>query len=55
MSWIIAAHRCEVATPGDYVLLPWAADGELAVVPAGTKPAAAPKRELAKPDQPKFL
>ncbi len=31
------------------------ADGELAVVPAGTKPASAPKRELAKPDQPKFL
>jgi phenylpropionate dioxygenase-like ring-hydroxylating dioxygenase large terminal subunit len=31
MSWVIAAHRCELAAPGDYVLLPWAADGELAV------------------------
>jgi phenylpropionate dioxygenase-like ring-hydroxylating dioxygenase large terminal subunit len=29
-SWVIAAHHCELANPGDFVLLPWQR-GELAL------------------------
>ena len=29
--WHLAAHRCELAAPGDYVLLPWGTDGEAAL------------------------
>jgi phenylpropionate dioxygenase-like ring-hydroxylating dioxygenase large terminal subunit len=33
--WHIAAHRSELANPGDFILLPWTADGELAVANMG--------------------
>lgn len=35
MTWIIAAHRSELAEPGSFVLLPWKADGELALTNIG--------------------
>ena len=34
-SWHPIAHRCELATPGDFVVLPWSAHGEIAVTNIG--------------------
>lgn len=35
MNWLPIAHRCELARPGDYVLAPWRADGEVALTNIG--------------------